>query len=111
MELDTYRYYGHSMSDPGKSYRDASEIKEVRLKRDPITRVEDRALEGNLATEQELKEVNKQAKAEVKEAIEFCLQGSELPPHELYTHVYVNQGDLPVRGCDLFTTNQTVPRN
>ena len=58
-----------------------------------------------------MKEVNKQAKAEVKEAIEFCLQGSELPPHELYTHVYVNQGDLLVRGCDPFTTNQTVPRN
>ena len=58
-----------------------------------------------------MKEVNKEAKAEVKEAIEFCLQGSELPPHELYTHVYVNQGDLLVRGCDPFTTNQTVPRN
>ena len=58
-----------------------------------------------------MKEVSKQAKAEVKEAIEFSLQGSELPPHELYTHVYVNQGDLLVRGCDPFTTNQTVPRN
>ena len=55
-----------------------------------------------------MKEVSKKAKAEVEEAIEFCLQGSELPPQELYTHIYVNQGDLPVRGCDPFTTNQTV---
>ena len=55
-----------------------------------------------------MKEVNKKAKAEVKEAVEFCLQGSELPPQELYTHVFANQGDLLVRGCDPFTTNQTV---
>ena len=52
-------------------------------------------------------EVSKQAKAEVEEAVEFSLQGSELSPHELYSHIFVDQGDLPVRGCDLFTSNQT----
>jgi len=106
MELYTYRYHGHSMSDPGKSYRKEEEIKEVKKNRDPIKNIKKYALEGNLATEEELKEVSKQVKAEVGEAVEFSLQGSELPPHELYTHIFVDQGDLPVRGCDLYTSNQ-----
>ena len=45
-------------------------------------------------------------KAEVEEAVMFSLQGSELPPQELYTHIFVDQGNLPVRGCDLYTSNQ-----
>jgi len=45
-------------------------------------------------------------KAEVEEAVKFSLQGSGLPLQELYTHIFVDQGDLPVQGCDLYTNNQ-----
>ena len=43
--------------------------------------------------------------ADVEEAVSFCLAGEELPTPELYTHVYNNQGDLKIRGCDPFTWN------
>lgn len=55
MEAATYRYYGHSMSDPGTSYRTREEIQEVRQSRDPITQFRERMIESNLATADELK--------------------------------------------------------
>ena len=50
MELNTYRYFGHSMSDPGTSYRTREEVQEIRQKRDPITGFKERALTSNLIT-------------------------------------------------------------
>ena len=44
----------------------------------------------------------------MEEAVDFCIKGEELPTPELYTDVYVDQGDLPVRGCDPFTWNTAV---
>ena len=55
MEVATYRYSGHSMSDPGTSYRSRDEIQEVRQTRDPITSFRERMLSTNLATADELK--------------------------------------------------------
>lgn len=55
-----------------------------------------------------LQGVRKETLAVVEEAVEFALAGSELPTPELYTHVYVNQGDQSIRGCDPFTWNTTV---
>ena len=55
METLTYRYSGHSMSDPGTSYRTRDEIAEVRATRDPITGFKDRMLSTELATAEELK--------------------------------------------------------
>lgn len=55
MEVVTYRYSGHSMSDPGTSYRSRDEIQEVRQTRDPITSFRERLLSTNLATTDELK--------------------------------------------------------
>lgn len=52
-------------------------------------------------------ETRKEVLGEVEEAVEFALAGSELPTPELYTHVYVNQGDQNIRGCDPFTWNTT----
>lgn len=58
MEVVTYRYSGHSMSDPGTSYRSRDEIQEVRQTRDPITSFRERLLSTNLATADELKVIN-----------------------------------------------------
>jgi TPP-dependent pyruvate/acetoin dehydrogenase alpha subunit len=58
METFTYRYSGHSMSDPGTSYRTREEIQEVRQTRDPITSFKERILHANLVTGDELKVSN-----------------------------------------------------
>uniref|UniRef100_A0A2H1W414 SFRICE_020483 n=1 Tax=Spodoptera frugiperda TaxID=7108 RepID=A0A2H1W414_SPOFR len=55
MEMETYRYSGHSMSDPGTSYRTRDEIQEVRQTRDPITSYKDKILSNELATPDQLK--------------------------------------------------------
>lgn len=55
LETVTYRYSGHSMSDPGTSYRTREEIQEVRQTRDPITGFKERILNANLATPEEIK--------------------------------------------------------
>lgn len=55
MEVATYRYSGHSMSDPGTSYRTREEVQEVRQTRDPITSFKDKILNAGLAAPEELK--------------------------------------------------------
>ena len=55
MEVETYRYHGHSMSDPGTSYRTREEVQGVRQSQDPITKLKDTILSNELATEAELK--------------------------------------------------------
>ena len=55
METVTYRYSGHSMSDPGTSYRTREEVQEVRQTRDPLTSFKERILNSNLATADEIK--------------------------------------------------------
>lgn len=55
METMTYRYSGHSMSDPGTSYRTREEVQEVRQTRDPLTSFKERILSTNLVTADEIK--------------------------------------------------------
>lgn len=55
METVTYRYSGHSMSDPGTSYRTREEVQEVRQTRDPLTSFKERILNSNLVTADEIK--------------------------------------------------------
>jgi len=59
MEYSTYRYHGHSMSDPGITYRSRDEIKHVRDFRDPINLCKDLLIENNWSTEGELKDIEK----------------------------------------------------
>lgn len=89
LEMKTYRYHGHSMSDPGISYRTRDEVSEVRATRDCIAKVKSMILEHQWATEEELKAIDKQIRKEVDQAVKEAKEASELPPDELFTDIYV----------------------
>ncbi|XP_003391149.1 PREDICTED: pyruvate dehydrogenase E1 component subunit alpha, somatic form, mitochondrial-like, partial [Amphimedon queenslandica] len=103
MELETYRYYGHSMSDPGKSYRKSEEVQQFRKEKDPITTATRYLLQGDLATEEELKEIRKSVQADIKKAVANAISDTELPLEEMYTDIYTSTPEFMVRGCDPFT--------
>jgi len=105
MELATYRYGGHSMSDPGTSYRTREEIQEVRKTRDPITGFKDRIVTAGLATEEELKAIDKDVRKEVEAAIQTATSDPVLPPEALYCDIYHNTEPQLVRGA---TTDENV---
>ena len=88
LEMKTYRYRGHSMSDPAK-YRSREEVQEVRENRDPIEHAKREMLELGFADEAWFKELEKQVKAEVAEAADFAEQAPEPEAGELYTDVLV----------------------
>ena len=87
LEMKTYRYRGHSMSDPGK-YRTREEIDEVRRSRDPIEHLQERLEAGKFADEPTLKAIDAEVKAIVADAAEFARTTPEPDPTELYTDVY-----------------------
>ena len=87
VELLTYRYRGHSMSDPAK-YRTREEVQDVREHRDPILHAE-RDLEAMGVKEEELKAIDKKIKDIVVGAAKFAEDAPEPPPSELYTDVLV----------------------
>lgn len=66
LEMVTYRYSGHSMSDPGTSYRKREEIQEVRQKRDPITTFSKRLIDNNLVSQSELEQIDKEINKEIE---------------------------------------------
>ncbi len=86
LEMLTYRYRGHSMSDPAK-YRTREEVDKVREERDPIERVRARLLETRMATEDELKAIDSQVRATINAAAEFAQTAPEPDPSELWTDV------------------------
>jgi pyruvate dehydrogenase E1 component alpha subunit len=88
LEMNTYRYRGHSMSDPAK-YRSKEEVQKVRSEHDPIDHVRQRLLEFGFTDEAKLKDIDKQIKDVVADAAEFAQQSPEPDPSELYTDVYV----------------------
>ena len=87
LELLTYRYRGHSMSDPAR-YRTREEVQDVREHNDPITHAE-RALEAMGVKEDELKAIDKEIKDIVVNAAKFAEDTPEPAPAELYTDVLV----------------------
>ncbi|KAF8361638.1 pdha-1 [Pristionchus pacificus] len=99
IELATYRYSGHSMSDPGTSYRTRDEIQQVRKTRDPITGFKDRILSSNLVTEDELKAIDKTVRSEVDDAVTHATTDGVLPAEALYTDLYANTPAQLVRGA------------
>jgi pyruvate dehydrogenase E1 component alpha subunit len=91
LEMETYRYMGHSMSDPGLSYRTRDEVNAIRAERDPIDKVKLLLTENQLASEDELKEIEKEIRKEVDEATEFAKNSPFPPPEDLYTDIYVEK--------------------
>jgi pyruvate dehydrogenase E1 component alpha subunit len=87
IEAMTYRYRGHSMSDPAK-YRSRQEVQEVRAERDPIDRLRKTILDSGLADEDAFKAIDKDIRATVNEAASFAQDSPEPDPAELYTDVY-----------------------
>lgn len=87
LEVDTYRYRGHSMSDPAK-YRQRSEVDEMRTNHDPIDRVRKELLNMG-TTEDALKAIDAKVKAIVVDASDFAQTSPEPDPSELWTDVLV----------------------
>jgi pyruvate dehydrogenase E1 component alpha subunit len=87
LEVKTYRYRGHSMSDPAK-YRTREEVQKMKDERDPIEQVRQMLLTGNHATEDDLKAIDKEIKDIVNEAAEFSKESPEPDVSELWTDIY-----------------------
>ncbi|KIC44067.1 pyruvate dehydrogenase [Ruegeria sp. ANG-S4] len=87
LEVKTYRYRGHSMSDPAK-YRTREEVQKVREQSDPIEHVRELLLTGKHATEDDLKAIDKEIKEIVNQAAEFSKESPEPSEEELWTDIY-----------------------
>ena len=86
LEMNTYRYRGHSMSDPAK-YRTREEVTKTRAESDPIEMVKQRLLDEKWANEDDFKAIGKEIKLVVADCAEFAQNSPEPDPSELYTDV------------------------
>ena len=86
LEMKTYRYRGHSMSDPAK-YRKREEVDDIRSHNDPIDGLKAQIVDQGIATEDDLKAIDKEIRAIVKDAADFSLESPEPDPSELWTDV------------------------
>ncbi|MFN4123273.1 MAG: pyruvate dehydrogenase (acetyl-transferring) E1 component subunit alpha [Flavobacteriales bacterium] len=92
LEIKTYRFKGHSMSDPGK-YRTKEEVEEYKSQ-DPIEKVLRIIQENNFATEAEIEAIHERVKAQIEESVQFAEESPFPDASELYKDVYV-QEDYP----------------
>ena len=88
VELDTYRYHGHSMSDPGTTYRTRDEVGNVRTARDPIEYVKKLIIDQGLSTADELKNIEKEVRNSVQEALDRAKAAPVPDARELITEVF-----------------------
>ncbi len=88
VEMKTYRYRGHSMSDPAK-YRTKEEVSKMRKESDPIDSLRKVLVDNKMADEAALKEIDREVKAIITEAADFAQQSPEPDPSELYTDILV----------------------
>ena len=86
LEMQTYRYRGHSMSDPAK-YRSKDEVQKMRSEHDPIEQVRARLLENKWASEDDLKQIDKEVRDIVADSAEFAQSDPEPDVSELYTDI------------------------
>lgn len=86
LEMQTYRYRGHSMSDPAK-YRSKEEVQKMRSEHDPIEQVKARLLDSKWASEEDLKAIDKEVRDIVADSAEFAQADPEPDASELYTDI------------------------
>ena len=89
LEMKTYRYRGHSMSDPAK-YRPKEEVSNMKENSDSIENLKSYILKGSYADENAIKAIDKKIKDELAEVVEFCKASPEPDYDELWTDVYTN---------------------
>jgi pyruvate dehydrogenase E1 component alpha subunit len=99
-ELNTYRYHGHSMSDPGISYRTREEINQIRQERDCIELVRGRLLEKKWASEADIKAIDKRIRQKVDDDQAEATKAPVPPLSDAYADIYSVTPPLFVRGVD-----------
>jgi pyruvate dehydrogenase E1 component alpha subunit len=100
LEMDTYRYHGHSMSDPGSTYRTRDEITGVRQERDPVERLRKLVVAHDLLSAAEIKALEKEQRALVDRAVAAAKACPEPAPEALFTDVYSVTHGATARGVD-----------
>ena len=88
LEIKTYRYRGHSMSDPAK-YRTREEVQKMRAQRDPIESIRSLLVSEKLSTDEEIKIIDKEIKEIINSCAEYAKESQEVPAEELWTEIYV----------------------
>ena len=87
LEIKTYRYRGHSMSDPAK-YRTREEVQKMRAQRDPIESIRSLLVSEKLSTDEEIKIIDKEIKEIVNSCAEYAKESPEVSAEELWTDIY-----------------------
>jgi pyruvate dehydrogenase E1 component alpha subunit len=101
LEVVTYRYGGHSMSDPGTTYRPREEIQAVRTNRDAIKLLQRQIIEAGFADEAALKEIDERIKEHVEQAAEKAKNDPEPGADQFFRDVYAPGSKVPaLRGCE-----------
>jgi len=104
LEIDTYRYQGHSMSDPGVTYRTNDEVSKTRETRDCIVKVKNLILNSKFATEEELKNIERGVRNQILDDIEKIKKDPLPEPSELTTNIYVEETLPYIRGIEYSTS-------
>ena len=87
LEMNTYRYRGHSMSDPAK-YRTRDEVNKIKAERDPIDNLRSYLISNNISTDSELKDIDKRIKDAISDAADFAISSDIPDDNELWTDIY-----------------------
>nr|ADD38275.1 Probable pyruvate dehydrogenase E1 component subunit alpha, mitochondrial [Lepeophtheirus salmonis] len=97
-EIATYRYHGHSMSDPGTSYRTREEVQEIRQTQDPITGLRDKMIDSGLVVPEELKAIEQKIRKNIDGIVKLAKTDPEIDFSELYYDVYEKNLEGNLRG-------------
>lgn len=103
LETFTYRYSGHSMSDPGTSYRSREEVHQVRQTRDPLTSFKEKIIGASLVAAEELQKIESDVRKAIDDAVKISKEDAEVSTDELSYDVYSLHLDKAVRNVTPFS--------